>query len=49
MPKRVLLLKERTKLRKLKCWDELRVRKWKKVAAEARANGKTVHVGICLA
>ena len=25
--------------------DELGVREWKKVAAEARANGKTVHVG----
>ena len=26
-------------------WDELGVREWRKVAAEARANGKTVHVG----
>ena len=42
---RAALLKEWTKLRKLGCWDELGVREWKKVAAEARANGKTVHVG----
>ena len=42
---RAALLKEWTKLRKLGCWDELGVREWRKVAAEARANGKTVHVG----
>ena len=38
---RAALLKEWTKLRKLGCWGELGVREWKKVAAEARANGKT--------
>ena len=42
---RAALLKEWTKLRKLGCWDESKVREWKKVAAEARANGQTVHVG----
>ena len=42
---RAALLKEWTKLQKLGCWDELGVREWRKVAAEARANGKTVHVG----
>ena len=35
---RASLLKEWN--RKLGCWDELGVREWRKVAAEARANGK---------
>jgi hypothetical protein len=40
------LLKEWTKLRQAGCWDEAKVREWSEVAANARSNNTTVHVGM---
>jgi hypothetical protein len=40
------LLKEWTKLRQAKCWDESKVQEWSKVAADARKNNTTMHVGL---
>ena len=39
------VLKEWDKLRKAGAWDESNPREWSEVAAEARANGATAHVG----